>query len=239
MVAFVGDAQGQFWEDVAKATEAFLGTAETMRCMAYFPVVFRVRHIAAFRAHIAKLHNATFDDAFANMYRNAARRYRLNGRWIDVHAWSQFNVLCNYAFAHHREEYDWHLHPRHGYTGPTQPPLPRLATHGGYTKGIGHLKTDKCCQRARPTNPGCFDLLRETWRGGLCRGYGERCRDGGEADTVQGDLFLFEHNDWCHEAGAQACLEAQRAHYARVHAAGPPKPSEEVVRCVMGADKKQ
>lgn len=80
---FIGPPQGAFWAGVSRMTAEFLGFKEELRCMSYWPVVYHVKHVAAFRKYVVQKHGQSFRGVFADMY-------------AKTRAWSQFNLMCNY-----------------------------------------------------------------------------------------------------------------------------------------------
>lgn len=70
-----------------------LGILEPFRTMSYFPVIIKTSHLALIRNFIAKYHNMSFDEVFRTV--------------ILAQEFSQFNIMCTYLWAHHRDEYVW------------------------------------------------------------------------------------------------------------------------------------
>lgn len=141
--------KNDFWSTAPSSTFDILRLNETMRCMSYFPVIIKTRHLADLRKHVIDVHggNRTFDDIF----KEVTSRH---------HEFFQFNAICTFAFNYKREEYRWYAHPmvRHDWDG-TRPhpnafqirdfsvfddlqpsvfePKPRVATHGRYRSFTG------------------------------------------------------------------------------------------------------
>jgi hypothetical protein len=74
-----------------------LNEEEPMTCMSYFPVILKVSHFPEMRTHIEKVWKRPFDQAFHDMTVKTNSVY------------SQFKIMCAYAFWHKREEYTWHV----------------------------------------------------------------------------------------------------------------------------------
>lgn len=49
---------------VPSRTQFILQQEEVLRCMAYFPIVIKTKHLQELRAHVAKLHSKPFDKVF-------------------------------------------------------------------------------------------------------------------------------------------------------------------------------
>lgn len=136
--------ENDFWSTAPSSTFDTLHLNETMRCMSYFPVIFKTSHLADLREHVISVHggNRTFDQ----IYKEITSRH---------HEFFQFNTLCTYAFNYKRDQYKWYAHPivRKDWDG-TKPapnlgqinsfavfdslqpsifePKPRIATHARY-----------------------------------------------------------------------------------------------------------
>ena len=84
-----------WWDRAPEATFHAIGKKEPFKCMTYFPVVIKVKHLPLMREHIRKsLRNRDyFDQTF---------RMLMQGRY-----YSQFNLMCAYLWYHHRDEYHW------------------------------------------------------------------------------------------------------------------------------------
>ncbi len=84
----------RWWEQIKNTTENALGKVEQFRCMSYFPVIIKTKHLKDLRATIQKRHGLSFNEYF---------------RSIKTELYSQFNIMCNYLWYHHRNEYAWHI----------------------------------------------------------------------------------------------------------------------------------
>ncbi len=127
-----GPTAETWWIRVAKSTAAMLGKPEVMRCMAYFPVIIKTRHLKSLRRHVEILHGMSFN----NYYKLLARE-----------PYSQFNIMCNYLWHHHPNEYSWHVqkyvdqgnggaiglgHANVNFSSEMLWPKPRVAIHTPY-----------------------------------------------------------------------------------------------------------
>lgn len=78
-------------------TYSITGYEEPMRCMAYFPVVIRIEHLALIRSHITRhLGKPTFNEAYQSF-----------GGYF-----SQFNIMCAILWwnTETRSQYTWYVH---------------------------------------------------------------------------------------------------------------------------------
>lgn len=123
------------WHQITATTFDVLGVLEPMKCMAYFPVVVKTKHIKALREYLEKKYNLPFYEVF--------QKYILTRRY------SQFNIFCAYLFHFHQDDYMWYpndlspewdfsnavygqLANRSSYTAQMRYPKPRIATHARY-----------------------------------------------------------------------------------------------------------
>ncbi|RYE83256.1 MAG: hypothetical protein EOO65_04255 [Methanosarcinales archaeon] len=160
IIANVGAPQNSFWHDAPAATALALGKPEVLRCMSYFPVILKTQHLAALREHISSTLGGDFDTVFQ--------------RHIVTRTYSQFNIMCNYAWYFHKDEYSWHMQEREpGWRGevPGQitsadldsllrthskeaAPFPRVSIHWGYVepdilqRGIVSVVREGVCRSA-------------------------------------------------------------------------------------------
>ncbi len=84
-----------WWGEVAKTTEAVLGEVEVLRCMSVFPVMIKTKHLVELRHFLEQKYNTSFNE----YYRSS----------IVSRLYSQFNIMCNYLWYHHRDEYFWQI----------------------------------------------------------------------------------------------------------------------------------
>ena len=126
------------WSQVPGATYAITGHEEPMRCMSYFPVIIKTKHLKEIREFISD-HNGR--RPFNEVFREFA----------DRAFYSQFNLMCTYLWSFRRDEYRWYVHdetpewdgfnpkPVYGqwadksvYSNYMFLPKPRIAAHARY-----------------------------------------------------------------------------------------------------------
>lgn len=229
VLATVGAPANHWWSSAPAATYVALGHLEAMRCMTYFPVVVKREHLAPMRAHITQaVGAATFDDAFARFSRGI---------------FSQFNIMCNYLWYHHRDEYAWTLQERvRGWRGnvPGQisaetldalvkanvsaTPVPRVAAHWGYVSPghtVEEAVTEGLCRGAcRATNDSAVTTT-STIAACVCETQAALCSRCAHVKKRTSDVheLMFEFEDAVWHKGRDAeteVLPAQRAYYAQL-----------------------
>ena len=205
VIGVYGNIADQWYERVSQATVDLFKTKEVMRCMSYFPVIMKVEHIIELRKYLEKIHGLTFDEL-------------LMKKTIQIKHISQFNIMCQYIWMFHRDEYVFYLQ----YQPNTKPglssanredkayfskldisqfqtyPLARVSFHYKYmledwTSQImyRHLfKTSVCFM-------GGFELCPR-----VCERYSK--------DSLRKEMFVFDMLDWTWDS---RCMEAQRSHY--------------------------
>ena len=89
-------ADDVYWDAVPAITQGMLKLESVCRGMAYFPVLLRTAHLAALRAHIARVHGRPFAEVFREHC--AARRQC-----------SCYDVMLTYVWTFHRNDYAWHF----------------------------------------------------------------------------------------------------------------------------------
>ena len=94
------ESNDQCWHRFSMGTKEVLKKPELMKCMTYFPVVFKVRHVEEMLEYIESVHGKRFVDVMSSLPPEAPV--------------SQFGVMCSYAWYFHREEYDWHIQQAEG-----------------------------------------------------------------------------------------------------------------------------
>ena len=101
IIAVYGKEINTIWLDTARSTANLFKTNEFMKCMTYFPVVLKVEYIIQARLYVERLHGMPFDEVFIKMH---------TGRI------SQFNIMCQYIWLFHRNEYEFHFQLYNGET---------------------------------------------------------------------------------------------------------------------------
>ena len=207
---------GNLMTNWPKATKLFLLRNEVFRCMSYFPVVMKVEHIIEMRDYIAKVHNRFFLTIFSRFSKSAV-------------AYSQFNLMCNYVWYFHKEEYQFFAQFRRAYRLPRNHsvytaresdnyydkhlteamkfPFPRSSIHfkyhrGGvfpYIEGVSEKQVPRIIKEGQCYSGGFM------WCPEACWGLIE--------SSLHKALFMFEDSDWTWD---EKCLESQRRHYLNV-----------------------
>ncbi len=198
-----------------------VGRKQVMQCMSYFPVTFKVSHIAEMRKYVEKLHNKTFTQVFKE-----APKMTKQQNWCYCH----YSIMCNYMWYFHRDEYAWHLQVVPGgkwsgegalpsMVGPSyfqnevkdneKVPIPRSSVHTRHLIYDGKYQ-DAVIPPPKETNK----LLKE----GLCYSFGfklcpKSCSNYDEK-AIHDSLFAFENYRWQWDS---RCKEKQSIHYQTVH----------------------
>ena len=203
IIGIAGNLSDDHQAFIAQSTLNIFKTKEVMRCMANFPVIFKVEHIINLRKYIEKIHNSTFDEVLI-LKRSAF--------------FSQFHMMCQYIWMFHRDEYSFRLSFVWGQrtnltsgrvdskyydkmiTEEQRRPAPRLAVH------YKHVPRWKF-----------MDIWRSLLASGICFMGGfelcpEVCKPFNKA-ALRNDMFIFERVDWRWD---KRCLEEQRKHYQQV-----------------------
>ncbi len=94
-----GPSGDSFWQRGPQFSFALTGLEEPMRCMSYFPVVIKTKHLQDLREHVVRTHggNKTFNEIYYNV--------------TAAFGAFQFNALCTYLFYYKRNEYAFFAHP--------------------------------------------------------------------------------------------------------------------------------
>ncbi len=94
IIGMYGMDRKKLWRKVPRSTAYTLKQPEVLRCMFYFPVIIRSRHLRQLREFIYETHGQNMNDFFQS---------------LKQRPYSQFNIMCNYLWYHHRDEYAWHV----------------------------------------------------------------------------------------------------------------------------------
>ena len=62
IIAVYGSTADLNWDRAALATAAIFKTREVMKCMTYFPVIFKVEHVIGVRNYLEELHNMSIEN---------------------------------------------------------------------------------------------------------------------------------------------------------------------------------
>eukprot|EP00794_Sanderia_malayensis_P004890 gene4890-biopygen3968 len=197
-----------------------LGMKQVVQCMSYFPVTFKVSHIAEMRSYVERIHNKSF----AQVFKEAPEILK-----VHRSCYCHYSVMCNYMWYFHRNEYAWHLQlvPRGKWNNEEgipsmvdanyfnndvkaseKIPIPRSSVH------TRHLVFDGKYQDAIvPSEKLTDNLIRE----GLCYSFGfkrcpEKCSHFNKT-ALHDSLFAFENYRWQWD---KRCMETQLKHYQQV-----------------------
>ena len=190
------------WNKAAKSTANIFKTKEVMKCMSTFPVIFHVEHMIKLRKYLEQLHNMSFDKIL-NVKKD--------------HFFAQFNLMCQYIWMFHRDEYKFHFHqemvgnlPREGRENQTfydkmitqelTEPIPRPCVHYKYHRLHGQW-TQEATYRKVLKSGICF-MGGFEFCPGMCTQFNKT--------SLRKELFVFDFTDWTWDS---RCLEAQRRYY--------------------------
>ncbi len=185
------------WQKKSIATANILRQGEVLRCMSYFPVIIKSKHLKEMRLLVQDIHGISFNEYFRQMRRNES--------------YSQFNIMCNYLWHHHREEYSWHIQ-EYGrrVTDNTVPgqveakfppemmwPWPRVAIHTNY-HFIQPSNSNRILNQILASG-FCHDIQVRPFKDdyGLCR------KDVVDLTVANPHMFSFEGHDWDYYPGVQ------------------------------------
>lgn len=199
---------GNTFVPMQRGTRLALGMEEVFKCMTYFPVIMKLKHLVEMRAFITKLHKTDFLSAFKNI--------------SSVYV-SQFGIMCNYMWYHHRDEYQFHAqitdkdsHTQgqgfHWKEIPSRPPCEYFSNT--FTPALMYPKARSSIHfRHHPDYLTVADLIRP----GICHSGGfqwcpDVCRTV-DRSALHKELFLFEDLDWTWDPRTK---EAQDRHYVNV-----------------------
>ncbi|KAL3872446.1 hypothetical protein ACJMK2_040372 [Sinanodonta woodiana] len=211
VIGIYGEALHEWWANSSKVTATIFKSPEPFKCMSYFPVIIKVRHIIELRNYLEKMYDMPFDELFKTFAKSNI---------------AQFNIICKYIWDFHRNEYNFYLHlrPSDKYgrwsgdrngggrhdlqyyrqvlTQKQTVPKPRASIHYPYQNDF-HLNT----------------TLQRVLRSGICYSGGfdicpEKCSKF-KPDGLHKDLFVFEWSDWTWDT---RCLTEQIEHYKQIKA---------------------
>ena len=203
IIAVYGKEINQSWMKCAHTTANLFKTKEVMRCMTYFPVVFKVDHIIHARQYIEKLHDMPFDEVFIKM---------------KAGSFSQFNIMCQYIWLFHRNEYEFHFQLQVKETKlPTSYrvnaqemnnniseeqkwPIARVCAHYKYIDSWQTQKAYRDLFRSSICFVGGFELCPEKCK--AC-----------DKTSLRKYMFYFSTLDWRWD---NRCQTAQEEHYRRL-----------------------
>eukprot|EP01036_Dinobryon_divergens_P033676 gene33676-43525_t len=142
--------QEDIWAYASAATFHTLGILEPMRCMSYFPVVIRTRHLREIREYITNHYNNNRSQRHqyhhnTNSTTKSRGKIHVNKSFNEIFLelssnfrFMQFNIMCTYLFQFHRDEYVWYVHPMvpTNWTGDNPP------ANYGQIRGFQNIFTD-------------------------------------------------------------------------------------------------
>ncbi|KAL3885450.1 hypothetical protein ACJMK2_025507 [Sinanodonta woodiana] len=206
IIGFYGKIFEPAWSKIAEVTAVLFKSKEVMRGMAYFPVIMKVEHIIELRRYLEQLHGKSF----INVYKEHSKLYI-----------SQFNIMCQYVWMFHRNEYRFYFQLRpftldgiwngeKNSPGRQSPefyrtqvraeekmPKPRAAIHYRYHNGWKSQETIRDVIKTGLCFSGGFDLCPN-----MCRHLNN--------SGLQEELFQFDYSDWTWD---KRCMAAQKKHY--------------------------
>ena len=206
IIGIYGYVLDTIWESVARSTFNMFKTKEVIRCLANYPVIFKVEHIIQLRRYLENLHNMTLDSILI------AKKDTF---------FSQFNIMCQYIWMFHRNEYNFHLQFQPWKSQPG--PLPLAIEDDAYYKR--EVTPEQTTPFPRPTchfkyvggNWKSPEVYRDILKRSICFAGGfELCQDVCKyhnSSTVRKQMFYFDNIDWRWDS---RCFEAQRKHYRDV-----------------------
>ncbi len=196
-----------------KGTKKALKKKEVFKFMSYFPVIIKMKHIIEMRQYMAKLHKKPFLDVFQDFSQK-------------INDYSQFNIMGNYVWYFHREEYEFHAqynkpgfvwnetqfrHSMEYYdvnvTDEIKKPFPATSMHFKYQfkQNMSQLKAKEWKTAPQLIKPG------------ICKSGGFKlCHnvcDPTRKTVLHTDLFKFGEMEWTWDT---RCLEVQEEHYRNV-----------------------
>ena len=202
IVGIYGNVSHNFWSFVSQSTAKIFKTKEVMRCMSYFPLILKVDHIIKLREYLTKLHNMSFDEILQK---------------IRVRFISQFNLMCQYIWMFHRNEYKFHFQ--------LQPKIvPNVSSEAReepkYYEKL--LTREETLPFARPSTHYKYvaggwknqNTYKRLFKASICFAGGfEQCPDKCKTfkkDSLRKEMFYFDYIDWTWD---KRCLAAQKDHY--------------------------
>ena len=202
--ARIGTGGGDFWKDVPTGTQLALKLPEMARCMSYFPVIIKTAHFKMIRDYISRQNGKPFNEVFREFSKN--------------NQYSQFNIICNYLWYFHPDEYEWRFwEDPPGWVASGNP-----NTAPGQTKNYSHITFNntrpiiKAFIHYRHHNDEFGRLPQSRYiEEGYCflTNFTDRslCN---QTDRLHKTIFRFEGADWLYDI--PGCLQAQNFHYKQV-----------------------
>ena len=227
VVGIYGNLLNQNSMLLSMSTVNIFKTKEVMRCRSNFPVIVKVEHLIKLRKHVEKLHNMTFEEA---VFTNKATVF------------SQFNLMCQYIWTFHRDEYEFRL---------------SLQTQKGVALKSANQREDKAyydkiltVEQKRPYARVALHykyIVNANWKNEKTWIYllkASICYVGGfhvcpdkcahfDRNAVRPEMFIFEGIDWSWD---KRCLQTQQNHYEQVAAYNSSWYTDIIKRACMEVD---
>ncbi|XP_013378566.1 uncharacterized protein LOC106150368 [Lingula anatina] len=215
VVGVIGQFLTKEWGMTTMKHYNLFGTGEVMKCMSYFPVIIKVKHVVECRHYLERLHKKSFDAIIKEIS-------------VD-NLFSQFSIMCQCIYTLHRKEYIFRIQMRPN--GDFKTELPGRAPLKTYKE---NFTTEELSPIARTSMHWKYQTVpkqellktpydRETYYPqallmGICYSGGfemcpNHCRFFSRS-VIQRDLFNFEFTDWTWHPG---CMKAQERHYQDVN----------------------
>ena len=206
IVGVYGNISDYYWVMVAQTTANIFKTKEVMRCMSNFPVIVKVEHIVKLRKHLEKLHSMSFDRLLQEK---------------KFHNMSQFNMMCQYIWMFHRNEYKFRLQFNQKLNKQLAPgrqdqtyynqmltqeqlvPFTRNCVHYKWYDKDGDWKSQETYTNIFKSSicfMGGFHLCPDK-----CKKYNN--------NSLRQAMFNFDYIDWTWD---NRCLKAQQTHYKKL-----------------------
>ena len=228
VIGTYGHVTEKLYEGISKNIMHLFKTKEEMRCMCYFPVIMKVEHMIKLRKYLEKLHGMTLDEILLKKISNIA----------DI---SQFNIMCQYIWMFHREEYDFHLQ----YQINPKPGISSAATED--VTYFNNLKLSPNQTHPIARNSIHYKWILEDWQSERTYRHlfkGSICFMGGfeicpsvclqySKNSLRKELFIFEFIDWTWDI---RCIEAQREHYKELARYDTPEYREIIIKACHDVD---
>ena len=208
IIGVYGNTTNNYWSVSSHSTANIFKTKEVMKCMSYFPVILKVEHVIQMRRYLEKLHNMPFDEILqklkSNLDSGAASRF------------AQFNLMCQYVWMFHRNEYVFHLQfqPR-----PHQVIVPKREDPTYYDKMVTAeqkfpIARTSVHYKYVPWDWRKQETYRHLLRSGICFSGGfelcpDKCKQYNRS-SVRTEMFEFDLMNWTWD---KRCIMAQEHHY--------------------------
>ena len=228
VIGVYGNIAYDWYEKVSQATVDLFKTKEVMRCMSYFPVIMKVEHIIELRKYLEKIHGLTFDEL-------------LMKKTIQIKHISQFNMMCQYIWMFHRDEYAFYLQ----YQPNTKPGLSSANREDKayFSKlDISQFQTYPLARVSFHYKYMLEDwtsqiMYRHLFKASVCfMGGFELCPPACvlySKDSLRKEMFVFDMLDWTWDS---RCIEAQRSHYKELEKYDSPAYREIIKRACREVD---